>query len=77
MWHLGTWVCVGLGSAGGAVGRDDFKGCFQPEQFCDTGFGLDELLTVEREGCVGVLILQGSGKGLTWLYTMVHVPLGM
>lgn len=24
-----------------------------------------------------MLILQGSGKGLTWLYTMVHVPLGM
>lgn len=22
------------------------------------------------------LILQGSGKGLAWLYTMVHVPLG-
>lgn len=44
----------------------------------NAGFGLDELWTIVRGRlCVDELILQGSGKGLTWLFTMVHVPLGM
>lgn len=28
MWHLGTWVIAGLGSAGGIVGLDGLRGVF-------------------------------------------------
>ena len=31
MWHLGTWVSGGLGSAGFTVGLEDLKALFQPK----------------------------------------------
>lgn len=31
MWHLGTWVSEGLGSAALVLGLNDFMGLFQPK----------------------------------------------
>lgn len=35
MWHLGTWVSGGLGSAGLKIGLDDLRGLVQPKWFCE------------------------------------------
>lgn len=36
MWHLGTGLRGGLGSAGGAFGHGDLRGLFQRAGFCDS-----------------------------------------
>lgn len=39
MWHLGTWLSVGLGRAGLMVEMDDLKGLFcfpRAKLFCDS-----------------------------------------
>lgn len=33
MWHMGTWVNGGLGSAGSLVGLDNLRGVFQNKLF--------------------------------------------
>lgn len=36
MWHLGTWLSGGLGSAGLTAGLDDLRGLFQAGLLCDS-----------------------------------------
>lgn len=34
VWHLGTWVIGGLGSAEGVAGLGGLRRLFQPKQIC-------------------------------------------
>lgn len=61
MWHLGTWLSGGLGSAGVTVGLDGCKGFFQPEQFCSEE--QQKIMRLPWKRVPGVMQLMAAAPG--------------
>lgn len=76
MWHLGTWLSSGLGSAGSRVGFKDLRHLFQPKWFYGSFLEAEILQVVVLYHCQWCRSIQDVHRTSPAVCVTANVPRG-